>query len=124
MHVKSKLEIGRVLTSILPIICSILVVCNSICVFYDIILHIFSYLGGTSILVWIYFLWNSNMYGMCLHHRMFIYYLIFTGTIGIIDDSIGVPISDFTYMLIYVIAFGISIIFYGVLKYIDNKKRI
>ena len=122
MSLKNKFEISRILTIIFPFICSFLVVANSICRCYDINLSIFSYVGGTSIIVWIYFLCNSYMYSMCLHHKMFIYYLIFSNMIGLIDTYIGIPVSDFNYMLIYVISFGISIMFYGILKFRDNRK--
>ena len=122
MSLKNKFEIGKVLTVAFPFICSILVVINSICRCYDVDSIVISYIGGTSIIIWIYFLWNSYMYSMCLHHRMFIYYLIFSNMIGLIDTYIGIPVNDFNYMLIYVISFGISIIFYGILKFRDNQK--
>lgn len=123
MTTKIKFTIGRLLTTYIPMLCSLIIVIHSICNFYDIDNPIFSYIGGTSLLIWIYFLWNSKLFGLCIHQRMFIYYTIFANSVAIIDTYMGIPISDLNYLLVYCISFGITVLLYGWFKYKENKNK-
>jgi len=123
MNVKTKFSIGRILTTYIPMLCAILVVVHSIFSFYNLEYRIFSELGGTSVLVWIYFLWNSYLYNLCIYQKMFIYYLIFSNTIAMIDVYVGIPISDLNYLLVYCISFGVSVLLYGYFKFKENKSN-
>lgn len=123
MTVKMKYTVGRIMTTYIPMLCSVIILLHCIFNFYDSDPHIFSYLGGTSILVWIYFLWNSYLFGLCIYQKMFIYYLIFSNLLAIIDIYIGIPLSDINYLLVYCISFGITILLYGYFKFRENKSK-
>lgn len=123
MTVKMKYTIGRIMTTYIPILCSVIILLHCIFNFYGSDPHIFSYLEGTSILVWIYFLWNSYLFGLCIYQKMFIYYLIFSNLLAIIDIYIGIPLSDINYLLVYCISFGITILLYGYFKFRENKSK-
>lgn len=114
-------KIDKNITIYFPMLCVIIMIIHSIFDFYEIYLRIFSYIGGTSLLVWIYLLWHSYLYKLCIHQKMFIYYLIFGNCIAIYDDYIGIPINDLNYLLVYCISFGITILIYGYFKYKENK---
>lgn len=121
MTTKMKFTIGSLMTTYIPMLCSLIIVLHSICNFYERDFFIFSLLGGTSLLVWIYFLWNSYLFGLCIYQRMFTYYIIFCNCIAICDAYIGIPISDLNYLLVYCISFGITVLLYGWFKYKENK---
>lgn len=123
MTVKMKYTVGRIMTTYIPILYSVIILLHCIFNFYGSDPHIFSYLGGTSILVWIYFLWNSYLFGLCIYQKMFIYYLIFSNLLAIIDIYIGIPLSDINYLLVYCISFGITILLYGYFKFRENKSK-
>lgn len=123
MTVKMKYTVGRIMTTYIPILCSVIILLHCIFNFYGSDPYIFSYLGGTSILVWIYFLWNSYLFGLCIYQKMFIYYLIFSNLLAIIDIYIGIPLSDINYLLVYCISFGITILLYGYFKFRENKSK-
>ena len=112
MTVKMKYTVSKIMTTYIPMLCSVIILLHCIFNFYGSDPHIFSYLGGTSILVWIYFLWNSYLFGLCIYQKMFIYYLIFSNLLAIIDIYIGIPLSDINYLLVYCISFGITILLY------------
>lgn len=123
MTVKMKYTVGKIMTTHIPMLCSVIILLHCIFNFYGSDPHIFSYLGGTSILVWIYFLWNSYLFGLCIYQKMFIYYLIFSNLLAIIDIYIGIPLSDINYLLVYCISFGITILLYGYFKFRENKSK-
>lgn len=123
MTVKMKYTVGRIMTTYIPMLCSVIILLHCIFNFYGSDPHIFSYLGGTSILVWIYFLQNSYLFGLCIYQKMFIYYLIFSNLLAIIDIYIGIPLSDINYLLVYCISFGITILLYGYFKFRENKSK-
>lgn len=122
MIIKTKLQIGRILTHTIPILCSIIFLIHCILDFYDIEFKACNYIGGTSILMWVYLLYNSYMYNLCVYHRMFIYYLICSNCISIIDTYYGIPITDAQYLSVFVIGFGTAVLLYGYLKFKENKK--
>jgi disulfide bond formation protein DsbB len=121
MTIKKKFQLTRLLTILIPFICTIILITHLIfnSLGYD--FKAFNYLGGTSIIVWIYFLWNSYIYNLCIYHRIYLYYIIFANSLAIIDNYLKLPINTHTYYTILFIGFGIAIIIYSYLKYKNNK---
>lgn len=123
MDLKRRLKIAKMLTNLAPFTCTVILVIHLICDFLGCESRIFNYIGGTSIIVWMYLLWNSYVFSMCLHHRIFIYYLILANLLGMTDYNIGLPITTENYCLMLFLGFGISVILYSYLKFKENKKR-
>lgn len=121
MEAKKKFQLARVLTMLVPFICSLLFVIDLVLNFYGYDYRIINYLGGTSIIIWIYLLYNSYVFNLCTHHRIFIYYLIITNSLAIIDYYIGIPIDTINYYIMLFVGFGVAVLLYGYLKFKENK---
>jgi small neutral amino acid transporter SnatA (MarC family) len=72
-------------TKKLPIILAILSILSTILSYFGIDTRIFSIIGGLSILTILRMYLSSFTYKLCTHHRMFIYYLMLSFVIDIID---------------------------------------
>lgn len=69
----------------------------------------FSYIGGTSLLFLIFMYLSSIAFGFGASHRWFINYCAIIWVIGIIDEYIGVPLSDRGMLLLFIVIVGITL---------------
>ena len=113
-------------TKLVPVIIAILYISNTTCSYYYTDIREFSMIGGASLLLLSKLYVSSFTYKLCIHHRIFIYYILVCNIIDIIDYYMnGIPISDRDYLLLNVILFGIFLILYIIFKRIydfHNKK--
>ena len=107
----------------IPIFLSVVYTLNMILSYNDINLYILDYLVGTSLITTIPMYISSYVYRFCKYHRMFIHHLVSVNSIDIIDSTIGIPVSDYNLLLLYMVLFGIFLIFalYYHQKYGDRK---
>ena len=75
------------------------------CVGIDI--PVFSYIGGMSLLPWL-FIWVATfVFRFCIYHRMFLYYILATNIIDTIDYYIGIPVTTFSLLMVHIVVAGI-----------------
>ena len=71
---------------------------NSILSYFNIDLVILSYIGGVSLITILFIYIASYTFKFCEYHRIFLYYIVVTWIINIIDLYIGIPINDLEYL--------------------------
>ena len=72
-------------TKLLPVIIAILYISNTTCSYYYTDIREFSMIGGASLLLLSKLYVSSFTYKLCIHHRIFIYYILVCNIIDIID---------------------------------------
>lgn len=119
-------KIEVVCVKYIPIIIACIVLLNSILSYFDIIIEELNFIAGTSFLTLIPMYISSLTYKFCEYHRMFIYYILTHKTVETIDMYIGISISDYNMLVLYLILAGIFIIgiLYLHLKYDTHNKEI
>lgn len=116
-YVRNKVKIANLFTILIPFILSIIFVINNILVFNGVKCNLFNYIGGTSLLVIIYFYIISWVFKFCIYQKMFIHYLLIVNIINTYDYYFVIPISDYMLFLTNLSTFGICVILYGYFKY-------
>jgi hypothetical protein len=110
-----KLEIES--TKIFPLIISILYILNTTLSYFGYDLEILAITGGMSLLPLAKLYLDSFTYKLCIHHRVFIYYIFLHNLISSIDlYTEGILINDRNLFLLHIILFGIFLFLYILLK--------
>lgn len=84
---------------------------------------IFSFMGGLSILPALFLYVSSYAFRFCEYHRVPIHYCVISDIISFYDTYIGIPIDDYSLLIINLMIFGIAIILYLYLKFRVCKKQ-
>lgn len=95
---------------------------NTVLSYYYIDAGILSMIGGTSFLTLLFLYVASYVFKFCNYHRMFIHYISLQQIINLIDYYIGIPINDFSFMLLGLTIFGIFLFIILYLYVTTNKK--
>jgi hypothetical protein len=97
---------------------------NTITAYIGIDLPILSNIAGMSLFTWIFMYLAAIVFKFCIYHRMFLYYILVTDIINIIDYYYNIPISNFNLLMIHSFITGLClflILFFYVKHY---KKRV
>ena len=104
-------------TKFLPIVISVLYILNTCFSFLGYEIEEFAIIGGMSLLPLGKLYLDSFTYKLCVHHRVFIYYIFIHDIISIIDYYANYTlIEDRDLFLIHIVIFGICTILYIILK--------
>ena len=111
-------KVTVIVLKILPMLLAFITLLNSILSYFNIDLVILSYIGGVSLITILFIYVVSYTFKFYEYYRMFLYYIVVTWIINIIDLYIGIPINDLEYLCLQMIIAGISlfIILYFYLK--------
>ena len=93
---------------------------NTTLSYFDIDLTVFSYIGGISILPLVFLYLSSFVFRFCIFHRLPLHYVAVNMGINMLDDYVGIPLSDRTLMCMYMM---ITAIFIFVTAYEHHKER-
>ena len=78
---------------LIPMVTALGYALNTLFAYIGIETPLFSNICGMSLLPWVYILLSAFVFKFCIYHRMFLYYILVTDIINIIDYYIGIPIS-------------------------------
>lgn len=91
-----------------PMIISLGMLLNNILAYFDIYIQVIGgYLFSASLLTVGHLYNSSKTYKFCKYHRMFIHYIVINNIINAVDYYIGIPIEDFSLLLVNLIIAGI-----------------
>ena len=113
---KIELYIIKIVPFVLAIVCFV----NTTLSYFGIDISFLSYLGGISIFPLLFLYLSSYVFRFCLFHRLPLHYLSINLVLNIIDDYIGIPISNRGLYSIYLI---ITFIFILLVVYEHTRKR-
>lgn len=104
-------------TKYLPVIIAVLYIVNTTFSFNGYDIEEFAIIGGMSLLPLGKLYLDSFTYKLCVHHRVFIYYILLHNLISSIDYYTNYSlIEDRVLFLIYIVLFGIFTLLYIILK--------
>ena len=111
-------KVTVIVLKILPMLLAFVTLLNSILSYFNIDLVILSYIGGVSLITILFIYIASYTFKFYEYHRIFLYYIVVTWIINIIDLYIGIPINNLEYLCLQMIVAGVSlfIILYFYLK--------
>lgn len=115
-------KILLILLKYIPIIISLFYLINTVTALCGIDIPVLSNFAGMSLLTWMFMYIAAWVFQYCIYHRMFLYYILATDIINIIDYYIGIPVNDFGIIVIHSILIGVSL-FLILYLYIKSKNR-
>ena len=73
---------------------------NTVFSAFGIYAGVISHISGMSLLTWLFILIATYVFRFCNYHRMFLYYILTSDIINIVDYYIGIPISTFNIIVL------------------------
>lgn len=97
---KSSHKLLLVVLKFIPMITALLYFMNTVFSCFGIDTPIFSHIAGMSLLPWLFIMIATYVFRFCIYHRMFLYYILTSDVVSIIDYYIGIPVSTFNMLAI------------------------
>ena len=117
-------KILLILIKYIPIIVAAFYSLNTLFAYLGLDIPVISNFTGMSLFSWIFIYVATWVFQFCIYHRMFLYYILTTDIINVIDYYIVIPISNYKIITLHAIITGIFLflILYFYVK--CNKKSI
>lgn len=105
---------------VIPMLLALTALLNTILSYMDTDIPLLSYIGGVSVLPILFLYLSSYAFRFCSYHRMFLHYVALNWILNIYDYYWGIPVSDKSLFLIYMIITGV---FLFLILYLHQKHR-
>lgn len=117
-------KILLILIKYIPIIVAAFYALNTLFAYLGLDIPAISNFAGMSLFSWIFMYVAAWVFQFCIYHRMFLYYILTTDIINVVDYYIVIPISNYKIIALHAIITGIFLflILYFYVK--CNKKSI
>lgn len=119
---KSLYKLLLIMLKYIPILIALFYMVNTITAYIRIDIPVLSNIAGMSLFTWIFMYLSAIVFKFCFYHKMFLYYILITDIINIINYYIGIPITDFELLMLHSMIIGI-LLFIVLYVYVKNYKR-
>lgn len=120
---KSLYKIELLLIKTIPYIISVIYFINSVLSYFNIENAILSYIGGMSILPFIFLYISSFVFKFCIYHRIPLYYILVCDIINYYDYYIGIPVNARNLLTLNIIIFSIFMLLLVYFKFKQHESR-
>lgn len=120
---KSLYKTLLILLKYIPIIIALFYIVNTLGALFGIDLPVLSNIAGMSLLTWVFMYLAALVFKFCIYHRMFLYYILVTDIINIIDYYIGIPVDSYGIVMIHSVVIGI-LLFIILYFYVKHNKKV
>lgn len=120
---KSLYKTLLILLKYIPIIISLFYIVNTLGALFGIDLPVLSNIAGMSLLTWVFMYLAALVFKFCIYHRMFLYYILVTDIINIINYYIGIPVDSYGIVMIHSVVIGI-LLFIILYFYVKHNKKV
>lgn len=119
---KQLYKIELLLLKYIPFILALLHFSNTILSYYNLEHRIINYLADVSIIPLVFLYISSYVFKFCSYHRIFLHYIVINNLICIYDVYVGIPITDFNYLMFHTLILFI-IILIAVILYVNRNNK-
>lgn len=106
----------------IPMIIALIYILNTILSYFYIDIPVLSNIAGISILPWLFMYIATVVFKFCLYHRMFLWYILVTDLLNIVDYYLTIPIKDLELLMIHSGITGVFL-FIILFLYVKSHKR-
>ncbi len=115
---KNLYKVFLVALKILPMLISLCYLLNTITAYLGYNIEIFSFIGGVSLLPWIFLYVSAVVFRFCMYHKMFLFYILSDDIINYLDYFF-----DFTTAYeFFIIHMSIAGVFLFIILYLYKKR--
>lgn len=111
-----------VVLKFIPMVTAFCYLMNTVLAYFDIDAEFLSHISGMSLLPWLFILLAAHVFRFCIYHRMFLYYILVSDMVNIIDYYIGIPIDTYHYIMLHFAIAGIFL-FLILYSYVKCHKK-
>ena len=104
---KNLYKVELYLLNIMPMVIALAYLVNTVSSYFGVDIPILASIAGMSLIPLIFMYISSYVFKFCEYHRMFIHYILTHKLLVTVDMYIGIPISDFNMLVVYLIVAGI-----------------
>ena len=119
---KSLYRLLLIMLKYIPMLIALFYVINTATAYIGIDIPVLSNIAGMSLLTQIFMYLSAIVFRFCLYHRMFLYYILATDIINIIDYYVGIPIEDLELLMIHGTITGLFLFVILYLYVMSHKK--
>lgn len=108
-----------------PAIMSLCCMANTTGAYFGYDMGFLSYISGISVIPWVFLLLASRVFRFCVYHRFMLYYIAIDNIINIIDYYIGIPVRDYSILMIHYVVLGVVMLaaVYKHTKKVHNERK-
>ena len=106
----------------IPMITALCYMLNVLLALFGIDAGFLSHICGMSLLPWLFILVATIVFRFCIYHRMFLYYILASDMVNIIDYYIGIPISAVNMIMVHFVLISIFL-FLILYLYVKHHKK-
>lgn len=119
---KSVHKLLLLILKLIPIATSICYLLNIVLAYIGIDFPVLSHISGMSLFTWVFIFIATIVFKFCIYHRMFLYYILISDILNIIDYYLGIPITTSNLIMLHLTIAGVFLflILYLYVKY--NQK--
>lgn len=121
--VKSLHKIFLLILKVIPLVNALGHLLNTLFAYYDIETPWISFTTGMSLTTWLFIYLATFVFKFCIYHRMFLYYIAVVDIIDTVDYYIGIPLSDYNFLVLHIIITGITL-FIILYLYVKHHKKL
>lgn len=114
-----KIEVWLLKT--IPFVLALLVFLQTILNSVGIYVTLLSYVSFVSYIPLLFLYVSSYVFKFCNYHRIPMYYILCNNLLNTTDLLIGIPITDYNFILMHSLLFGFASILCGILKLRNGK---
>lgn len=100
----------------IPYVIALFYILFTVGCYFGIELNVIGYIASCSILTWLFLYISSFVFKFCIYHRLPLYYILLNDILNTVDIYIHLPISTYSFFLLYVWLTGIFILLYIYLR--------
>lgn len=121
--VKSLHKIFLLILKVIPLVNALGCLLNTLFAYYNIETPWISFTTGMSLTTWLFIYLATFVFKFCIYHRMFLYYIAVVDIIDTVDYYIGIPLSDYNFLVLHIIITGTTL-FIILYLYVKHRKKL
>lgn len=106
----------------IPMVTALCYLLNTVFACFGIDTPILSHISGMSLLPWLFILIATFVFRFCIYHRMFLYYILVSDIVNILDYYIGIPVTAYGIITIQFCIAGVFL-FLILYFYVNRSKK-
>lgn len=119
---KSNHKILLLILKFIPMVTALCYMLNVLLALFGIDAGFLSHICGMSLLPWLFILVATFVFRFCIYHRMFLYYILASDVVNIIDYYIGIPLSTANMIMVHFVLISVFL-FLILYLYVKHRKK-
>ena len=119
---KSLYKLFILVLKIIPMLIAFIYLVNTVTSLHEIEIPVLSNIAGISLISWLFMYLATIVFRFCFYHRIFLYYILVTDIVNIINYYFSIIDNYYRYLILYYNIIGIFL-FLILYNHVKNNKK-